>query len=661
MIPAGTKERILDAAKIEEVVGDFVSLKRRGASYVACCPFHNEKTPSFYVTPAKGIYKCFGCGKAGNAITFLKEHEGMSYTEAIRWLGKKYGIEVVEKEESAEEVAARQHSESLYLVSDWAWKFYKEALKSGEGRSIGYAYFRSRGLEDATIEKYGLGWAPRSRHALADAARAAGYKEEYLVDAGLCLRSEDGSLVDRFFDRVMFPIHSVAGRVIAFGGRTLKSGHPAMKYVNTPTTDIYVKERSLYGISFAKTEISRQKKCYLVEGYLDVLSMHQLGITNTVASSGTSLTTQQVGLIGRFAENVTIIYDGDSAGIHAALRGIGLVLQEGLNVRVVLLPDGDDPDSYSRKHSLQEVQDYIAGNERDFISFKTDMLLSEAGNDPLRRAELINDVADTIALIPDPVKRTTYAQSTAERFDVEDQILFNRIAATRTRMLEEEYKETERRRRREERQDEAGADIPGIDEAPAESVPKTLFESPVLAPSEKELLWFILNHGLDSLVFQIDSPFYDPDGAPCVADFIRDNLEADGYSFVNTIYKQIFDAYFTFYDTDHQLDQEGIVRRIVGDENQEMGARALQMTLEEYRLSVRNFQDSMTNIATKLAVFVPKAIMVYKAKRLQEKNRALTEQLRGETDPARVQQLLEEIRTTAEYRKNFDEKLGRVR
>lgn len=659
MIPSGTIEKILDAAKIEEVVGDFVSLKRRGASLVACCPFHNEKTPSFYVTPTKGIYKCFGCGKAGNAITFLKEHEGMSYIEAVRWLGKKYGIAVEEREESPEELAAKQHSESLYLVSEWAWKFYKEALKSSDGRSIGYAYFRNRGLEDATIEKYGLGWAPKSRHALADAARSAGYKEEYLVDAGLCLKNEDGSLVDRFFDRVMFPIHSVSGRVIAFGGRTLKSGHPSMKYVNTPTTDIYVKEKSLYGISFAKSEIARQKKCYLVEGYLDVLSMHQLGITNTVASSGTSLTTQQVTLIKRFAENVTIMYDGDSAGIHAALRGIGLVIKEGLNVKVVLLPDGDDPDSYSRKHSLQEVQDFIAANEKDFISFKTDMLLSEAGDDPLKRAELINDIADTIALIPDPVKRTTYVQVSADRFNVDSQILFTRIGNTRTKMHEEEQKEADRQRRRAEREQEA--DIPGIDQEPVQRQHGPVFESPLLAPSEKELLWFVLNHGLDTLGFQEDSPFYDPQGAYVVADFIRDNLEADDYFFVNSVFRRIYDAYYNLYDAEPPLDQESIVRRLIGGEDQEIGESVLQMTLEKYRLSVRNFQDSMTNTATKLVMFVPKAIMVYKAKRLQERSKALTEQLRTQTDPGKVQEILEEIRLTAEYRKRFDEKLGRVR
>ncbi|MBR4408337.1 MAG: DNA primase, partial [Bacteroidales bacterium] len=315
MIPQETVNQILDAAQIVDVVGDFVTLKRRGANYVACCPFHNEKTPSFYVSPSKGIYKCFGCGKSGTAVGFIMEHENLTYVEALRYLARKYGIEVNEKEESAEDIAARQRSESLLLVSEAAGKFFADSLSTEEGRTIGLAYFKSRGLEEETIKKYGLGWAPRSRHALLDYAKSAGYKEEYLVDTGLCVKHDDGKLSDRFYDRVMFPVHSVSGRVIAFGGRTLRTDKTIAKYVNSPETEIYDKSRSLYGIYFAKNEISRSQKCYLVEGYLDVLSMHQLGITNVVASSGTSLTVPQIRLIKKFTENVTIMYDGDSAGI----------------------------------------------------------------------------------------------------------------------------------------------------------------------------------------------------------------------------------------------------------------------------------------------------------------------------------------------------------
>ena len=435
MIPKETVDRILDTAQIADVVGDFVSLKRRGANFVACCPFHNEKTPSFYVSPAKGIYKCFGCGKSGTAVGFVMEHESLSYVEALRYLARKYNIEIVEKEESAEEIAHRQRSESLHLVSEFAAGFFRDCLRTGEGRAVGYAYFKSRKLEDASIDKFGLGWSPSGKHGLSDAAGAAGFKEEFLLDTGLCVRKDDGTLQDRFYDRVMFPIHSVSGRVIAFGGRTLRTDKAIAKYVNSPETEIYVKSRSLYGIYFAKNEISRQDRCYLVEGYLDVISMHQLGITNVVASSGTSLTVEQIRLISKFTRNITIIYDGDSAGIHAALRGIGLVLKEGMNVKVVLLPDGDDPDSYSHKHTLEEVRDFIRTREQDFISFKTDMLLGQAGDDPLKKAELINDIADTISLIPDAVKRSVYVEACSVRFNIESQLLFDRISHTRTAML----------------------------------------------------------------------------------------------------------------------------------------------------------------------------------------------------------------------------------
>ena len=445
MIPRDTVERVLDAAQIVDVIGDFVDLKRRGANWIACCPFHNEKTPSFSVSPSKGIYKCFGCGKAGSAVDFVMEHESMSFPEAIRYLAQKYHIEVVEKEETAEDLARKQHKDSLYIVSKFASEFFQKSLKTPMGQAIAYQYFHGkRKLDDATIEKYGLGWAPQSRDELSRAAREAGYKEDYLVETGLSIRRDDGSLVDRFYDRVIFPIHSVTGQVIAFGGRTLKTDKSVAKYVNSPETEIYVKNKSLYGIYFAKNEISRQRKCILVEGYLDVLSMHQLGILNVVASSGTSLTTGQVDLIKRFADDVTVMYDGDSAGIHAALRGIGLVLRGGLNVRVVLLPDGEDPDSFACSHTLADVQNYIASHEQDFIGFMTDMLLGEAGNDPLKRAALVNEVADTIALIPDQIVRAMYVQTCSTKFGMDESMLYDRVRQSRDAMLLAERKQRER-------------------------------------------------------------------------------------------------------------------------------------------------------------------------------------------------------------------------
>lgn len=680
MIPQDTVNKILDSAQIVEVISDFVSLKRRGANFIACCPFHNEKTPSFYVSPSKGIYKCFGCGKSGTAVGFVMEHESMTYVEALKYLAKKYGIEVKEKEDSPEEIAARQRSESLYLVMDFAEKFFQESLKTPEGRSIGYAYFRSRGLEDSTIEKYGLGWSPKGGSVFSREALAKGYKEEFLTATGVSIKRNDGSLIDKFYDRVMFPIHSVSGRVIAFGGRTLRSDYKTAnigKYVNSPETEIYDKSRSLYGIYFAKSEISRQDKCFLVEGYLDVLSMHQLGITNVVASSGTSLTVPQIRLIKKFTSNVTIMYDGDAAGIHAALRGIGLILKEGMNVRVVLIPDGDDPDSYSRKHTLEEMRKFLEDNEQDFITYKTDLLLGQAGNDPLKRAELINDIADTIALIPDQIKRAVYVQNAADKFGIAEDMIYARIHSSRQKMIEEERKEAERERIREERAD-ANAVVPEVsvnaDVAPSQVVPEQPvpvtsapagFESPVLQPSEKDLLGFILRNGMSPLEFESDSPYYEEDGAVPVADFIRDAL--DGHEFANTSYRRVYDEYFRLYDGDPALTQTDIVRKLMDSPDRAMADMVADFVEERYQLTVKNFKDSMTAESSHLVLNVPKAILVYNSLRVKAQEMEITERLKElkheeQTDDVMKEQfdLLIKLQKTAELRKSIVEKLGRV-
>lgn len=680
MIPQDTVNKILDSAQIVEVISDFVSLKRRGANFIACCPFHNEKTPSFYVSPSKGIYKCFGCGKSGTAVGFVMEHESMTYVEALKYLAKKYGIEVKEKEDSPEEIAARQRSESLYLVMDFAEKFFQESLKTPEGRSIGYAYFRSRGLEDSTIEKYGLGWSPKGGSVFSREALAKGYKEEFLTATGVSIKRNDGSLIDKFYDRVMFPIHSVSGRVIAFGGRTLRSDYKTAnigKYVNSPETEIYDKSRSLYGIYFAKSEISRQDKCFLVEGYLDVLSMHQLGITNVVASSGTSLTVPQIRLIKKFTSNVTIMYDGDAAGIHAALRGIGLILKEGMNVRVVLIPDGDDPDSYSRKHTLEEMRKFLEDNEQDFITYKTDLLLGQAGNDPLKRAELINDIADTIALIPDQIKRAVYVQNAADKFGIAEDMIYARIHSSRQKMIEEERKEAERERIREERA-EANAVVPEVSvnadvtpspDVPEQAVPVTSvpagFESPVLQPSEKDLLGFILRNGMSLLEFESDSPYYEEEGAVPVADFIRDAL--DGHEFANTSYRRVYDEYFRLYDGEPALTQTDIVRKLMDSPDRAMADMVADFVEERYQLTVKNFKDSMTAESSHLVLNVPKAILVYNSLRVKAQEMEITERLKElkheeQTDDVMKEQfdLLIKLQKTAELRKSIVEKLGRV-
>lgn len=705
MIPQDTVDKILDSAQIVDVISDFVSLKRRGANYIACCPFHNEKTPSFYVSPAKGIYKCFGCGKSGTAVGFVMEHESMTYVEALKYLARKYGIEVKEKEDSPEEIAARQRNESLLLVMDYTEQFFKDSLKTQEGRSIGYAYFRSRGLEDATIEKYGLGWSPKSGHALAEAALAKGYKEEFLTATGVCIKRNDGSLIDKFYDRAMFPIHSVSGRVIAFGGRTLRSDYKTAnigKYVNSPETEIYDKSRSLYGIYFAKSEISKLDKCYLVEGYLDVLSMHQLGITNVVASSGTSLTVPQIRLIKKFTDNVTIMYDGDAAGIHAALRGIGLILKEGLNVRVVLLPDGDDPDSYSQKHNLEEVQAFLQANEQDFIEYKTDLLLGQSGNDPLKKAELINDIADTIALIPDQIKRAVYVQSAAVKFGINEDALYARILNTRQKMIDDERKEAERERMREERQARANAgpqsaganaggqsiplpedygepagdgymdgqmepvDVPvPVDTAPARANAGGVYlENPVMAPVERDLLKFILVSGLDTMDFESDSEFYDSEKTTA-ADFIRDAIEEHPFS--NSLYARTFDEYFKLYDADATLGQDDIIRSLMNSPDREMASLVGDLVEEKYRLTVKNFSDAMTSPSSFLVIQVPKAIMVYNSKIVRSQELALAARLkelgRMEKTPetmAEEAEILVKFQKVAELRKKIVGKLGRV-
>ena len=660
MIPQETVNLILDTAQIVDVVSDYVTLKRRGASYVACCPFHNEKTPSFYVTPSKGIYKCFGCGKAGTAVGFVMEQEHCSYVEALRYLARKYHIEIVEAEESAEEIARRQRGESLLLVSEFARKFFSEQLKSGEGRAVGYQYYRSRGIEDETIERWGLGWAPSGRTALVDAARAAGYKDEYLLGAGLAVQNEDGSLSDKFRERVMFPIHSVSGRVIAFSGRTLKADNPA-KYVNSPETEIYVKSRNLLGIYFAKADIAREDRCILVEGNVDVVMMHQLGITNVVASCGTSLTVEQVRLIKKFTENITIMYDGDSAGIHAALRGIPMVLAEGMNVRVVLLPDGDDPDSFSRKHSRDEVRDYIRENEKDFIVFKTDLLLAEAAGDPLKKAGLINDIADTIAQIPDAVKRSTYAEATALQFGIEVSILFERIARTRRKLQEDALKAAEREERRRQSGQPSAYDTVVSEPQPAPEQPVLPQQLPeenrLLGPSERDLLYFLLRYGCEELDFESDSDYYSGNemDKPSVADFIRDAL-SDGTKMANSAYAAVFDAYFALYD--EGLGQQDIVKRLLDAPDRRIADVASQLSTEKYRLTVQAFENAMTTTSSWLVVQVPRALLGYAERRMQDRYEQLRRQL-PEASPEQEPAILQEMVKIQTAQRRIKQKMGR--
>lgn len=695
MIPQDTVNKILDTAQIVEVVSDFVSLKRRGANYVACCPFHNEKTPSFSVSPTKGIYHCFGCGKTGSAVRFVMEHESMSYVEALKYLAKKYGIEVREKEETPEEIASRQRRESLMLVLDYTERFFQESLRTQEGRNLGYAYFKSRGLEDSTIEKYGLGWSPMKGTALCEKAVEDGYKPEYLVATGVCIQKDDGTLVDKFRERAMFPIHTVSGRIIGFGGRTLRSDYKERnigKYVNSPQTEVYDKKTTLYGIYFAKSEIARRDRCILVEGYLDVLSMHQLGITNVVASSGTSLTVEQVSLIRKFTENVTIMYDGDAAGIHAAERGIGLCLKGGLNVRVVLIPDGDDPDSFARKHTLEEVKSFIEENERDFISYRTDQLIGDAGSDPVRRSNLVNEIAGTLALIPDQVKRAMYVQDVSTKFNIDESLVYSKINDAVRAMREEERKEEMRRQRALEAGSQASAEG-GIEDGAqpaggdgnnaggdagqdrdfnlsgnaegAAPKPEPLYEDPLLLPSEKELAGLILNHGMSELEFETDSEYYDTEGFVTVADFIRDALEVDGHQFSNSIMRKIYDEYFDLYDSSPDMTQEDIVRTILNGEDTRLADEAASMLSMRHELTVKDLLNSMTATSSFLVRTVPKAILVYKLLRVKKQELELAaalQKLRRQGGDNIKEQfgILQQVQKVNMMRKKISERLGRV-
>jgi DNA primase len=428
LIPKDTVDKIIETSRIEEVVGDFVSLKRRGTSMIGLCPFHNEKTPSFHVSVGKGIFKCFGCGKGGDSVRFIMEHEKATYPEALRYLANKYSIEIAEVENTPEEQAVNDRRESLYIVSAWAAKFFQQQmLETDEGKSIGLSYFKERGFRDDIIKKFELGYSPDVWDALTQSAITEGYNIQFLEETGLTIRKENEKFYDRFRGRVMFPIHSFTGRVIGFGGRTLKTDKAVPKYVNSPESDIYHKSNVLYGLSFAKKSMRDEDNCYLVEGYADVLSVHQAGIENVVASSGTSLTIEQIRMIGRFTKNITILYDGDEAGIKASLRGLDMILEEGLNVKIVLFPDGDDPDSYVQKFGSAAFKSHIEGNKKDFILFKTSILLKDAGNDPIKRAGIIREVVESIAKIPDGIKASVFVRECSSLLQIEERVLISEL------------------------------------------------------------------------------------------------------------------------------------------------------------------------------------------------------------------------------------------
>lgn len=460
MIDRATVERIMDAAQIVDVVSDFVTLRRAGVNYKGLCPFHDDRTPSFVVSPAKGLCKCFACGKGGNAVHFIMEHEQLSYPDALRYLARKYHIEIQERELTDQEKLAQSERESMFVVNEWARDYFEQQLyDTVDGRAIGMAYFRARGFRDDIIKRFQLGFSPMQKDALAREALGKGFREEYLVKTGLCIKQEHGGLKDRFWGRVIFPIHTVSGKVVGFGGRVLDQATKGvnMKYQNSPESSIYSKKKELYGLFQAKQAIVKNDLCFLVEGYTDVISMHQMGVEHVVSSSGTALTQQQIQMIHRFTENITVLYDGDAAGIKASERGIDMLLAEGMNVKLLLLPDGDDPDSFARNRTAAEYQAYLKEHQVDFIKFKTDLLLQEAQGDPIKLSRLVHSIVCTIAVVPDEIMRTLYTRETAAMLGMEEKVLVSAI----NKQMSVYRTEQKKRRQSEERREQTASAVPG--------------------------------------------------------------------------------------------------------------------------------------------------------------------------------------------------------
>lgn len=657
MISKDTIDRILDAAQIVDVVSDFVALRRRGANYTACCPFHHEKTPSFSVSPAKGIYKCFGCGKAGNSVNFIMEHEHLGYVDALKYLGRKFGIEVQDKEETQAEAENRLRSESILAVTQFASDFYQKSLwETDQGISVGIGYFKERGFTNETIKKFSLGWAPGGRDSMSSAAQKAGYKKEYLVDSGLSVEREAGKdVVDRFYERVMFPIHSISGRVIAFGGRTLRSDKNIAKYINSPETEIYVKSKSLYGIFQAKSSIAKLQKCYLVEGYTDVISFHQAGVENVVASSGTSLTTEQIRLVKRFTPEVAVLYDGDPAGIKASLRGIDMLLEEGLRVKVVLFPDGEDPDSFARKKGPQALRKFLDESEEDFIAFKTRLLSDDTKKDPLKRAQLISEVVASISVIPDAISRAVYIEECSQRLNIAEEILSDEVKKLRKKKQYGAYGQTT------ESRSEPGMPkyFPPLETG--EKIPEFITGT-YCEPAEKELLYYLIRHGESNLYgteSQNDPTSPEAKVAISVSQFILNELQNDDLELQNLVYKKIFDEYYKI----REKGQEYIQKHFINHPDPQIVQVILDILHQEHSLTVKIFVESVTPEEQMLPVVVPKSILIYKAKITAIAYQEICNKLADaeKSGDAQIQnELMEQVQILMHIRNSFSKELKRL-
>lgn len=669
-------DKIFEAARVEEVVGDYVTLKKRGVNLIGVCPFHDEKTPSFYVSPVKGIYKCFGCGKGGHAINFMMEKEQMTYPEALRYLAKKYNIEITEDEQTPEQLQSQNDRESLLVVSSFAQKNFSENLyDTDEGKSVGLGYFKERGFREDIIQKFQLGYCLSSRTAFTDKAIATGYKTEYLVKAGLTIeykneqdpenpeqRTEDGNgqpikptdsrpakYLDRFWGRVMFPIHSASGRVIGFGGRTLRTDKKTAKYINSPETEIYHKSDVLYGLHFAKKEILKQESCFLVEGYTDVLSMHQAGIENVVASSGTSLTTGQIKLIKKFTSNITILYDGDSAGIKASFRGIDLILEEGLNVKVLLFPDGEDPDSYAKRVSSEELKSFIADNSKDFISFKANLLMGDVKNDPIKKAGLIKEIVESIALIPEAIYRSVYVKECSRIMDMEEHILLSELNKIRSKNFNEKsnhgVKPAENTTNVQEHQ--IAEEKKQVVDASAEH-------------QERDIIRILINYGNKNVL--VDSEDLDEHKKPvqieiAVAALIIHEIQHDNIVFENTLYKSIYEEFVQQLNNDKIPDYNFFVSH----ENTAISYLTVDMISSPYSLSKweqHSIYTTMEEDILKRSMY--HAIYALKSRKLEIMIHEIQKRLKENPPEEEMLTLMQTQHQLLQAKKTFNALLGRI-
>ncbi len=648
MIPRDTIASILDTVRIEEVVGDFVSLKKRGANLIGICPFHKEKTPSFIVSPAKGIFKCFGCGKAGDSVRFVMEHEHYSYPEALRFLAQKYNIIIEEKELSPEEMVAQNERERMFNINAFAQQYFSETMKThDEGLAVGMSYFRERGFRDAIINKFQLGYCLNQRDAFVQHALKNGYSKELLLKIGLASGNEE-RMYDKYQGRVIFPIHNLTGKVIGFGARILSSDKTKAKYLNSPESEIYNKSQTLYGIYFAKNEISRLDNCILVEGYADVLSMHQAGIENVVASSGTSLTTEQIRLISRYTKNVTILYDGDNAGIHAALRGTDMILEEGMNVRIVVLPPDEDPDSFVQHNPIEFVRDYIEKNAKDFISFKTELLLKDAANNPIKRAEVLKDIINSIAVIPDAIYRASYIKECSRLMEMPEQSLMNEL----NKQIRTKIRKTQ----------QGQVDYQDIitEEIKPEFENHNLNTTPAGFYQERELVKLLLMYGNK----EIDVEGFDENDNPIiyrvnVAAFIIDDLKNDDIFFKDETHKMIFDIF------DKALDEEILPKEnyFTSHEDSQISQLSAHLLATPYKLD--NWDNKKISIKVKteedvLSRLIITSILRFKDMVIDEKRNDLTRQIIETTNIDDQMILLHKKKKLDNLRMKINNELGIV-